>query len=126
VGRKLRPGIDKIDEDWVKKQVRLILDTFPMFYWMPAVGMYGQNGQHDFIILQRGLGWTIETKAGSNKPSESQKLFAKNIQGAGGVSVVINEFNIALAGTIAEYVHQQGMLPWHLNHDFETWTPKKK
>lgn len=126
MGRKLQPGVDKIDEAWVKKEIYLILKSFPLSYWIPGASQYGTNGQHDIIISQRGLLWSIEAKAGNAQPNTNQKVFAELLQKGGALCVLVNEWNIALVGTIAEYVHQEGALPYHLQYDFYNYRPAKK
>lgn len=89
-----KPGDKRINEGWVKNQVKKILDTYDLMWDMPASNMYGNSGRHDFIICQRGLYWTIETKAGKNKPTANQILFAERVRKAGGFSLLINEYNL--------------------------------
>jgi hypothetical protein len=121
MGRKLRPGIDKIDEDWVKKEVKAILDPFkPSLKWdMPGATMYGASGRHDFIICQQGLFWTIETKAGKNKPTDNQIDYANDVAKAGGISILVNEWNLEAVAYVAEFVRANGSLP--PGHDFEEY-----
>lgn len=120
MGRKLVPGVDKIDEDWVKAQVKLTLKRFPdLHYYMPVAGVYGKSGTHDFIICQRGLFWTIETKAGSNKPTDNQIDFANDIAKAGGISLCINEHTVAEVEYVGTFVESHGKLP--AGHNFEVF-----
>lgn len=126
MGRALQPGKDKIKEDWVKDKVKGILNKYKHIKVdMPPAAMYGNAGRHDFIVCQRGLHWTIETKAGKNGPSELQIGYAEDIKSAGGISLVINEFNYAEVDTVACYVDTFGELPYHLNHDFKAYKPPK-
>lgn len=126
MGRKLQPGVDTIDEAWVKKEIRAILKPFPWVHvWMPSASQYGVAGQHDFMICQIGLFWSIEAKAGSNTPSDGQILFAQNIQKAGGLSICVNELNLRSVRDTACFISDYNTLPLHCNHDFATWTPKK-
>lgn len=120
MGRALRPGIDKISEEWVKDKVKDILRIFePELKWdMPPASVYGVAGRHDFTICQNGLFWTIETKAGKNKPTELQINYAEDIQAAGGLSLCINEFNINDVRVVCGYVNNLRRLPYHLAHDF--------
>lgn len=103
MGRELQPGIDKIPESWVKDRVKKILGQFSSIKVdMPPASMYGDAGRHDFIICQRGHFWTIETKAGYNKPSQLQINYADDVSGAGGSCYLINEFNYLRVNEIAE------------------------
>lgn len=120
MGRKLRPGIDKIDEDWVKKEVKLILDLFPELFWdMPGAVAYGSSGRHDFIICQRGLYWTIETKAGKKPPTDNQIDFANAVAKAGGISLLVNEHNLDEVRYVCNAIAEIGRLP--PGHDFEVY-----
>ena len=119
MGRKLIPGVDKINEEWVKKEVKKILDSFELLmYDMPGATMYGKSGRHDFIICQRGFYWTIETKAANNKPTNNQIRFAREVRDAGGISIWFNEEGIELARKVAEYVDTWNELPDHLASKF--------
>lgn len=126
MGRALEPGVDKIPEEWVKDKVKAILKKYTRVKWdMPPASMYGNAGRHDFIVCQRGLYWTIETKAGKNGPSELQVGFAEDIAKAGGISLVINEFNYLEVDTVACYIDTYGELPYHLTHNFRNYKPPK-
>lgn len=132
MGRKLVPGVDEIDEAWVKKEIKLILEPYEWLHtWMPPAGMWGNNGQHDFLNCQIGLFWTIEAKAGDNGPTAGQIKFAREIQNAGGFCLCVNEFNLRHVKRLADYINKNNSLPQvphmhhELNHDFEAWTPKK-
>jgi hypothetical protein len=120
MGRKKIPGVDKIDEDWVKDQVKLILKRFKELKWdMPGATMYGASGRHDFLICQQGFFWTIETKAGKNKPTDNQIDYANDIAKAGGISLCINEFTLGEVEYVAGYIAEMGRLP--AGHDFEVY-----
>ena len=120
MGRKLQPGVDKIDEDWVKKEVKAILKKYPsLHFFMPPANMYGKSGTHDFIVCQQGLFWTIETKAGRNPPTDNQIDFAENISDAGGISLCINEHTLAEVEYVCTYVRDNGTLP--AGHNFEAY-----
>lgn len=120
MGRKLQPGVDKITEDWVKKQVKDILNKYPQLkYDMPPANMYGNAGRHDFTICQKGLFWTIETKAGkNNKASALQISYADEIRAAGGMPILVNEFNFSLVNEVASYVNFNSTLPYYLSSNF--------
>lgn len=111
----------------MKDRVKEILRKYRWIKWdMPPASMYGNAGRHDFVICQRGLFWTIETKANGNKPSELQVSYAEEIYSAGGICLVIDEINYLEADTVACYIDAYGELPYHLNHDFRNYKPTKK
>lgn len=116
---KYKPGDKRIKEDWVKKKVKEILKTYPrIMVDMPAANMYGASGRHDFIICQHGLMWTIETKAGKNKPTANQVRYAEEVKHAGGMSILVNEFNLELVSRIANSIDEYRSLPHLLATDF--------
>lgn len=117
MGRALQPGVDKIPESWVKQRVKDILNEFKRLHWdMPPASQYGTAGRHDFLICQRGLFWTVETKCGRNKPTELQKAYAQNIRRAGGVSLWVNEYNVEDVRIVAGYVNLCLPLPdWQVD-----------
>ena len=78
----------------VKKKVRALLETHGAYYAMPATGGYGASGVPDFLVCHHGRFIGIETKAGSNKPTALQLANMKQIERAGGVTLVINEDNL--------------------------------
>lgn len=120
MSRELQPGVDKIPESWVKERVKKILERFNSIKVdMPPASMYGDGGRHDFIICQRGQFWTIETKAGYNKPSQLQINYAHDVSGAGGYCYLINEFNYLRVYEIAEKfdLHDSGFRPWFIPSD---------
>lgn len=127
MGRRLQPGIDKIEESWVKAKVKDILKNYKNIKVdMPPAAIYGTAGRHDFIICQRGCFWTIETKSNGNKPTELQISYASDIKSAGGISLVIDEYNFLEVDTVACYIDFMGSLPYHLNHNFREYKPRKK
>jgi hypothetical protein len=78
----------------VKKKVRALLEKHGAYYAMPATGGYGASGVPDFLVCHHGRFIGIETKAGSNKPTALQLNNMKQIERAGGVTLVINEDNL--------------------------------
>lgn len=126
MGRKLEPGIDKISEDWVKKEIKAILRPYqPDLHWfMPPASMYAVTGIHDFLICQYGIFWTIEAKAGNNKPSDNQIVFARHIQASGGGCICINEFNLNTVFLTVDFIAHERKFPRSFQHNFDTWTPK--
>lgn len=94
---KLVPPIDmsraKNEKD-VKGKIKLLLDKFGWFHWMPSANGYGQQGVHDHLAIKDGVFLTIEAKFGSNKPKPLQKAFAAQVISNDGFSFCVNEKNI--------------------------------
>ena len=111
------------DEAGVKKEVKRILKSYKpsLHWWMPSASMYGVSGQHDFIICQHGLLWTIETKYGRNVPTDNQISFAEDIRQAGGLSLCINETNLNEVSRVASYINDHISFPSVWGHDFTQW-----
>lgn len=122
MGKRLQPGVDKIPESWVKDKVKDILNEYTELKWdMPPASEFGTAGRHDFTICQNGCFWTIETKAGKNKPTELQINYAVDINRAGGICLCINEFNLDDVRKVCAYIHVMHRVPVHMNHDFTRW-----
>lgn len=111
-------------ENDVKAAIKGILKPYEYTHvWMAGASQFGVTGQHDFMVCQRGRFWTIEAKFGTNYPKGNQVTFARKIQKAGGLCVVINENNLSKVQEIADYVDRIKVLPLNLNDDFATWRP---
>ena len=87
----------KTPEAKVKAKVVQTLKALGAYYFYPVTGGYGASGVPDVVGCYKGKFFGIECKAGNNKPTELQKAQLEAIDGAGGISMVINESNI---GTI--------------------------
>jgi Holliday junction resolvase len=77
----------------VKKQIRKILDELGCYYAMPIGTGYGNSGVPDFLVCMKGRFVSIEAKAGKGKPTLLQEDNMRRIREAGGIALVINEFN---------------------------------
>lgn len=75
----------------VKKKCVAYLKSIGAYYFFPATGGYGKSGVPDIVGCYKGKFFGIECKAGTNKPTELQKLQLKLIADAGGIAMVINE-----------------------------------
>lgn len=118
-----KPGDPRIKEGWVKDKVKKELKKFPnIMVDMPASNMHGKSGRHDFLICQKGLYWTIETKAGRNKPTANQIRFAEETKFAGGISLLVNEFNLKDVTSVARYVDTNEALPYEKATDFKSYS----
>lgn len=83
----------------MKDRVKEILKTYNVQYFMPSGSMYGKAGAADFICCYKGQYIAIETKAGRGKQTPPQMKFAGDITQAGGVYLLITEFNYTELGT---------------------------
>ena len=82
----------------VKKKVVAVLKQHDAYFFYPVTGGYGRSGVPDVIACHDGRFIAIECKAGTNKPTPLQEKNLKDIQAAGGVSLVVNEDNISIVG----------------------------
>ena len=86
----------------VKKKVVAVLKQYKAYFFYPVTGGYGRSGVPDIIVCYNGCFIGIECKAGTNKPTPLQEKNLKDIQAAGGVSLVVNEDNISTVGEILQ------------------------
>ncbi len=82
----------------VKKKVVAVLKQHDAYFFYPVTGGYGRSGVPDIIACSNGRFIGLECKAGTNKPTPLQEKNLKDIQAAGGVSLVVNEDNISIVG----------------------------
>jgi hypothetical protein len=97
-------------EGRVKKAVKDILlrhDVLPGpeggshgWYFMPVAGRFGKRGIPDFICNVAGYFVAIETKANGEEPTDLQELNLNGITKASGISLVVDETNLELVGTV--------------------------
>lgn len=87
---------DKPKEEWVKNEVKKILDATPRtLYFMPVAGMMNGIGISDFIGCSQGRFFAIETKRDDkHKPTLVQRMFLATVRTAGGYAMVIHKDNI--------------------------------
>jgi len=78
----------------VKKQIRAILDEYGAYYAMPIGSGYGNSGVPDFLVCYKGWFIGIEAKAGKGKTTALQDLNLEKITAAGGLTLIVNEFNL--------------------------------
>ena len=83
------------DSDEVKNKVKKILDEYGVYHFSPQTGGYGRSGIPDIICCADGKFIGIECKAGTNKPTALQEKNLRDIELADGISMVVNEDNIA-------------------------------
>ncbi len=77
-------------EGAVKDEVKQRLNRYRnVHYFMYVPAGYGTAGVHDFVCCVAGKYLSIECKADGNMPTPLQDLFAQQVTGAGGISVLI-------------------------------------
>ena len=79
----------------VKKVVTKQLKQLGAYYFFPMTGGYGKSGVPDIVGCYEGKFFGIECKAGTNKPTVLQEKNLRDIENVGGLSLVINEDNMA-------------------------------
>jgi len=79
----------------VKKKVVDAIKKNGAYYFFPATGGYGRSGVPDVVCCYRGYFVAIECKAGTNKPTPLQEAEMAKIRQAQGLTLVVNEDNIA-------------------------------
>lgn len=82
-------------EGRVKDAVTALLKRHSAYYFFPVMGGYGRSGIPDIIACVRGRFFGIECKAGYNKPTPLQEKELREIQFAGGTSIVVREDTLA-------------------------------
>lgn len=85
----------------VKAKIKAILKTHNVYYAMPMGTGYGNSGVPDFLCCVNGYFIAIEAKANGGKPTALQIKNLKDVESAGGLSLIIYEHNLqALPGYI--------------------------
>lgn len=80
----------------VKKKVTKVLDEFGAYYFYPVTGGFGRSGVPDIVACVRGrfIGIEVKFDAKKNPPTALQEKNLREISEQGGVSLVVDEFNI--------------------------------
>ncbi|CAB4189685.1 Holliday junction resolvase Hjc [uncultured Caudovirales phage] len=78
----------------VKAKVVSILKAAGAYYFFPATHGYGRSGVPDIVACLAGKFIGIECKAGKGKPTALQARELEAIHQAGGVALLINEYNM--------------------------------
>jgi Holliday junction resolvase len=81
-------------ESKVKRGVTRQLKELGAYYFFPATGGYGRSGVPDIVGCYKGRFFGIECKAGTNKLTALQEKNLNDIRAAGGVAIMVNEFNV--------------------------------
>ena len=83
-------------EKKVKRKIVAVLKEHGFYYFYPVTGGYGASGVPDIVACCKGRFVGIEVKADLKKrgPTELQKKNLREIEGAGGVALVIDANNL--------------------------------
>jgi Holliday junction resolvase len=82
-------------EGKVKDAVIKILKERGAYYFFPVTGGFGRSGVPDVVACYEGRFIGIECKAGTNKPTALQLAELAKIDKAKGVTMIVNENNVA-------------------------------
>jgi hypothetical protein len=94
-------------EGKVKDKVKRLFKSMGVYYAMPATGGYGVSGVPDFLVCLKGRFIGVECKAGKGKPTALQLKNLAEIEASGGISVIVNEDNLAqFETTMRKYYHE--------------------
>jgi len=75
-------------ENQVKKSIKDLLAYLHIFNFHVLQGLGSRRGICDRIAIYKGQFIAIETKAKGRKPSEAQVEFLREVEEAGGISIV--------------------------------------
>ena len=78
----------------VKAKIKAILKAHGVYYAMPIGTGYGNSGVPDFLCCANGFFVAIEAKAGKGEPTALQWKNLREVDAAGGYTLVIRETNI--------------------------------
>jgi len=85
------------NEGDVKKYIKKVLATYSgddLWYFMPPANGYGRSGVPDFLGCYKGSTFAIETKFGSNQPTNNQVREIDALMRAGAEVWVVRETNL--------------------------------
>jgi hypothetical protein len=86
-------------EKLVKDKIKKILKAHGAWYAMPMGTGYGNSGVPDFLVCLDGGFLAIEAKAGKGIPTALQEKNLRDIEKAGGRTLIVNETILEL-GTL--------------------------
>ena len=92
--------LSKVDEKYVKEQVKKLLKKYKAYYHMPVQNGYGAPSL-DFVGCHKGRFFGVETKRPGKKITARQRLTADAMTAAGGQVFVVGEhclYNIPQVG----------------------------
>jgi len=100
-------------EGKVKAKIKKILNSWEVYYFMPATYGYGSSGIPDLVACFKGRFIAIECKANGNKPTPLQERNLHEISRTGGAALVINEYNIDLLVKTLEEINELDKVHGH-------------
>ena len=80
----------------VKAKIKAILKAHNIYYAMPIGTGYGSSGVPDFLCCVNGKFLAIEAKAGKGTTTALQEKNLRQIEEAGGRTLVVNEETLEL------------------------------
>jgi hypothetical protein len=87
----------------VKAKIKAILKAHSIYYAMPIGTGYGNSGVPDFLCCVNGKFVAIEAKAGKGEATALQLKNLRDINNAGGYTLIIRENNLEhLTNVISE------------------------
>jgi pantoate kinase len=86
----------------VKAKIKAILKTHGVYYAMPIGTGLGNSGVPDFLVCHNGKFLGIEAKAGKGKTTALQEKNLRDIDRAGGLTLVITEENLVVLEMMLE------------------------
>lgn len=92
----------KTPEGQVKEKVTKTLDRLGAYSCKPVTGGYGASGVPDILACLGGRFIGIECKANGNKTTALQDDNLARIKQAGGIALVVDEFNVHQLGYIID------------------------
>lgn len=81
-------------EGTVKKDIKAILDTLGVYYFMPSGNGYGRSAIPDFVGCYKGHFIAIEAKADNLQATAIQQRELNRISSHEGLGICINAENI--------------------------------
>ena len=89
----------------VKNQCVEIIKRHGAYYFFPAANGLGRAGIPDIIVCLYGYFLAVECKAGKGKTTALQDRELQRIRNAGGVALVINEYNMEELENVLQGMH---------------------
>jgi len=86
--------VSQTPEAKVKAKIKAILKEHNTYFAMPIGTGLGNSGVPDFLVCHNGKFLGIEAKAGKGKTTALQEKNLRDIDRAGGLTLVITEENI--------------------------------
>jgi hypothetical protein len=86
----------------VKAKIKTILKAHGAYYAMPIGTGLGNSGVPDFLVCHNGKFLGIEAKAGKGRTTALQEKNLRDIDRAGGLTLVITEENLVVLEMMLE------------------------